>query len=342
MFCRVAGCVIAFVMLVSPAASGDETVAVVAAVTPAVSVAPGAAQDQASQPEEQGTFQPKEHGQIYILPEEQGTFQPREHGQIYVQLEEQGSVSPSEQLESRTNGHAQAPVTLAALDLAKPPAVTPPVAEPFGLAALPVDSGSVLTKWNGVEADIRSDDEILARCRTSPERCPDAARNFLAIIDLGRKQSGRARIGTINRAINFAIRPMSDLAQWGVPDRWSSPLETFTTGRGDCEDYAIAKYVALTQAGIAAEDVRLVIVHDLTVEENHAVAAVRLDGDWIVLDNRWLTLVADVDVLHMVPLFVLDDDGVKQFAPGTMSGTRRASTRGEDAVSAPGATRAQQ
>ena len=45
---------------------------------------------------------------------------------------------------------------------------------------------------------------------------------------------------------------MSDLAQWGVIDRWSAPLETFTTGRGDCEDYAIAKYVALTAAGVAA------------------------------------------------------------------------------------------
>ena len=40
------------------------------------------------------------------------------------------------------------------------------------------------------------------------------------------------------------------MAQWGVPDRWSPPLETLATGRGDCEDYAIAKYVALTAAGI--------------------------------------------------------------------------------------------
>ena len=41
---------------------------------------------------------------------------------------------------------------------------------------------------------------------------------------------------------------MSDLAQYGEIDVWSSPLLTFTTGRGDCEDYAIAKFVALHQA----------------------------------------------------------------------------------------------
>jgi predicted transglutaminase-like cysteine proteinase len=118
---------------------------------------------------------------------------------------------------------------------------------------------------------------------------------------------------------------MSDLAQWGVPDRWSSPLETFTTGRGDCEDYAIAKYVALTAAGVAAEDVRLVIVRDVAVGQDHAIVATRLDGNWIMLDNRWLRLVEDGDMRQVVPLFVLDNDGVKQFAPAAMSGVRRAS-----------------
>ena len=36
---------------------------------------------------------------------------------------------------------------------------------------------------------------------------------------------------------------------------------TFNTGAGDCEDYAIAKYVALQTAGISAEDLRIVVVH---------------------------------------------------------------------------------
>jgi predicted transglutaminase-like cysteine proteinase len=67
----------------------------------------------------------------------------------------------------------------------------------------------------------------------------------------------------INRAINLAIRPMSDLAQWGVEDRWTAPLATLASGLGDCEDYAIVKYVALSEAGIAAEDVKLVVVRDL-------------------------------------------------------------------------------
>jgi hypothetical protein len=54
------------------------------------------------------------------------------------------------------------------------------------------------------------------------------------------------------------------------------------------------------------------------------VVAVRDEGSWIVLDNRWLTLVADIDMPKVIPLFVLDDDGVRQFAPA-LSGTHLAS-----------------
>jgi predicted transglutaminase-like cysteine proteinase len=187
------------------------------------------------------------------------------------------------------------------------------VNEPFGLATVPVTSGEVLAKWNGVAADIRAESDILAHCRDTTELCPTAAQKFLSVVAEGRTHDGRARIGVINRAINMAIRPMSDLAQWGVPDHWSAPLETLTTGRGDCEDYAIAKYVALIEAGIGVDDVKLVIVRDLVVGEDHAVVAARLGEKWIVLDNRRLTLVEDVDMGRVQPLFVLDRDGVKQF-----------------------------
>ena len=47
-----------------------------------------------------------------------------------------------------------------------------------------------------------------------------------------------------------------------------APLETFTTGRGDCEDYTIAKYVALRAAGIAQEDVKLIVVSDISANNS--------------------------------------------------------------------------
>lgn len=187
--------------------------------------------------------------------------------------------------------------------------------EPFGLDAMPIVVGEVQAKWRNVEVNIRADIEILAHCREQMESCPPAAQRFLEIIEEGRARDGRARIGVINRAVNLAIRPTSDMAQWGVPDRWSSPLETFSTGRGDCEDYAIAKYVALVEAGVPEEDVKLIIVQDLATNQGHAVVAARLNGDWLVLDNRWLALVRDVEMRQVNPLFVLDYAGLKQIVP---------------------------
>jgi predicted transglutaminase-like cysteine proteinase len=202
----------------------------------------------------------------------------------------------------------------------EPPGPALTVAEPFGLKTVPVTGGGLLAKWDGVTGEIRAESDVLARCRAHISPCPAAAQKFLAVIAEGRAHEGRARVGVINRAINMAIAPMSDLAQWGVPDRWSAPLETLTTGRGDCEDYAIAKYVALVEAGVAADEVRLVIVRDLALEQDHAVVAVRLEGEWIVLDNRGLVLVQDVDMPRVQPLFVLDQSGVKLFAPSDVAG----------------------
>jgi predicted transglutaminase-like cysteine proteinase len=123
----------------------------------------------------------------------------------------------------------------------------------------------------------------------------------------------------------------------GVPDRWSAPLETFTTGRGDCEDYAIAKYVALKEAGIAEDDLRLVIVRDFAGGHDHALVAARLDGQWTMLDNRWLILVEDMEMRGIEPLFALNRDGVKEFAPTAVADARTKPAPSADAGSAPAA-----
>lgn len=187
-------------------------------------------------------------------------------------------------------------------------------ADPFGLFTSNLYGGGLLEKWLGVQR--RLDDEMvqLALCDGDHDRCVSpAALQFLAIVDTGRAREGRARLGEINRAINLAIRPMSDLAQWGEVDVWSSPLVTFTSGAGDCEDYAIAKFVALRLAGVSPDDLRIVIMHDTIHDEDHAVAAARLDGHWLTLDNRHMAMVEDAYVRNYRPLFVIDQYGVMQY-----------------------------
>ena len=99
----------------------------------------------------------------------------------------------------------------------------------------------------------------------------------------------------------------------GVPDRWSAPLETLQSSRGDCEDYAIVKYAALLGAGISESDLKIVIFKNLLPKEDHAALAAHVDGQWLILDNRTMTLVSDTDVTRAIPEYVLDQNGVSRF-----------------------------
>jgi len=192
-------------------------------------------------------------------------------------------------------------------------------AEPFGLFASALSDGGLREKWLGVERALDDERVQLALCDGDRERCVSpAALQLLAIVDNARARDGRARLGEINRAINLAIRPVSDLRQYGEIDVWSSPLVTFANGAGDCEDYAIAKFVALQLAGISSEDLRIVVMRDTIYGEDHAVAAARLDGHWLTLDNRRMAMVEDAEVRNYRPTFVIDADGVKRYQDGPM------------------------
>ncbi len=186
-------------------------------------------------------------------------------------------------------------------------------AEPFGVTRTELGAGVLRNKWLALARKLDDERVQLALCDGDRERCVSpAALHLLAIVDQGRLREGRARLGEINRAINLAIRPVSDLAQYGEVDVWSSPLVTFDRGAGDCEDYAIAKLVALRFAGVEAADLRLVIVRDVAREEDHAVAAARLEGRWLILDNQRMAMIQDNDARQVRPLFVIDEAGISK------------------------------
>ena len=124
----------------------------------------------------------------------------------------------------------------------------------------------------------------------------------MAIVAEARQQHGLAVIGHINRAINAMIRP--------APGEWIGPLDALAFGSGDCKAYAVAKYFALREAGAA--HVRVVIVHNKARAEDHMVVAVHFDGRWLILDNGTLVMIEDRESRY-VPLFVLDQHGVRQY-----------------------------
>lgn len=191
--------------------------------------------------------------------------------------------------------------------------------EPFGLFAFRAPQGRLWRKWRELETNLRVEAPLLARCRRDADRCTPASARFTAIIEQAAKRRGRARLELVNERVNADIRYTTDMTQWHEPDVWSVPLTTnnkgsFDTGLGDCEDYAIAKYVALRAAGTPAADLRLLLVRDNFVHMGHAVLAARQDGHWLILDNRWTRLIQDSNIKDFTVLFAIEDRGVEMYA----------------------------
>jgi hypothetical protein len=80
------------------------------------------------------------------------------------------------------------------------------------------------------------------------------------------------------------------------------------------------KYVALLQAGLSHRDVKIGILRNLLPKEDHAAVAARVDGQWLILDNRRLALVRDKEMIGSIPIFMLDEDGTRRFVRSTGQG----------------------
>lgn len=176
-------------------------------------------------------------------------------------------------------------------------------AEPFSVTTVPVFAGKVADKWERVSEKIETERATLAACRpyraASPdEHCTAAVKGFQSIVDGVRGLTGLVMVGNLNRAINLAIRSKAD-----VVDEWSSPLETFARGYGDCEDYALSKLAGLLELGVASENIRFVVLRGK--KEDHAVLAVLIDGEWRIMNNLTLFLIKDTDLRDYRPIYII-------------------------------------
>ncbi len=110
-----------------------------------------------------------------------------------------------------------------------------------------------------------------AECATTPTTPRDVVLSPQAYRDLSR----------VNKWVNDAIKPMTDLDHWGVVERWSYPDD----GYGDCEDYVLLKRRLLIAAGWPREALLITVVRDRK-DEGHAVLTVKTDLGEFILDNQ--------------------------------------------------------
>jgi predicted transglutaminase-like cysteine proteinase len=115
------------------------------------------------------------------------------------------------------------------------------------------------------------------------------ARELLQLQRELRPLSDEQRLQQANHFFNQRISFATDLELWGREDHWASPLELMSRRRGDCEDYAIAKFASLLAAGVAEHRLRLTYgrISQGTQQQAHLLLVYQADAESepLVLDN---------------------------------------------------------
>jgi len=131
-------------------------------------------------------------------------------------------------------------------------------------------------------------------------------------IDSLKGKSKLSQIRAVNHRMNKA-RYISDKTNWGRKDYWATPAE-FMANFGDCEDYAIIKYLSLKRLGFSEKELRVVAVKDLNLKVGHAVLVVFWKDPKtgknrpLLLDNQIKKVVDSRSVRHYQPVFSINKD----------------------------------
>ncbi len=99
-------------------------------------------------------------------------------------------------------------------------------------------------------------------------------------VDIDLTPAALKDIEQIDRQVNAAVTPETDMDHWGLVDRWDYPID----GRGDCEDYALLKRKILIHRGYPRQALLITVVKDLE-GEGHAILTVKTSHGEFVLDN---------------------------------------------------------
>lgn len=200
------------------------------------------------------------------------------------------------------------PVAAAILVLAFAP---PAHAELFGKQESPFTDLRPFPKWTGVlDRYFKELGQRDGKC-SSPDFNRCHYKEWTSFTETMRNQPRDRQLDRINSFFN-QHRYITDPINWGLADYWETPGQFFAKN-GDCEDYAIAKYMTLRDLGWAISDLRVVIVQDMNLNLVHAILAVNFDNRTLILDNQLAVLVEPKRIKHYRPIYAVNEEGWWRF-----------------------------
>lgn len=170
----------------------------------------------------------------------------------------------------------------------------------FGSMEFSSPNLGAIPQWVAVMARIRSERETIRACDHDHGACPTRrVRTWRQHTDTLGSSAPTAQIDAVNRYVNSVVPYITDYENYGVSDYWAAPLE-FLRRSGDCEDYAITKFISLLDLGHENSAMRIVVVNDIVRNIAHAVLAVEVGGEVLILDS----LIAEVADDRRLPQYV--------------------------------------
>lgn len=139
---------------------------------------------------------------------------------------------------------------------------------------------------------------------------------WFAMLERLRGQDVQMQLREVNDFFNRRIRWVDDIVVWGEEDYWATPLEAMGNGRGDCEDYSIAKYITLKQLGVPGERLRMIYVRARIgrsqITQAHMVLGYYStpNAEPLVLDNIAPSITPASQRTDLDPLFSFNSEGL--------------------------------
>ena len=175
----------------------------------------------------------------------------------------------------------------------------------FNTVEIRRDNLKPFPKWRGVLARFAEEQAAGENDCASPRFNRCHYETWMAFIDSQRGRPVLAQISAVHAFMN-THRYIVDPINWGVKDYWATPGQFFNR-EGDCEDYAIAKFLTLRALGVANDAMRIVVLQDLNLRIAHAVLIVENDGRRLVLDNQIKTVVDQAVIRHYRPIYSVNE-----------------------------------
>ena len=134
-----------------------------------------------------------------------------------------------------------------------------------------------------------------------------AKNRFIALntmLEKNKNSDLRTKLEKINDFFND-IKYASDQTVYGTSDYWANPYEFLAKDKGDCEDYAIAKYLALEYLGVPTSKMFLSYVRVKSSNEAHMVLTYfeTPSSEPLVLDNLRKTIQPASKRDDLIPVF---------------------------------------